>query len=100
MKLLRFYSNPNELGIRAAVLGELNENKLTITIARCSANDQFNKAKARIITEGRLAKSKIYQTIDLNKEWSMKEWIPIASKIADEVCNVKYPHKKYNKQFN
>ncbi len=101
-KLLRFYSKPEENGKRiprASVLGQLDGDKLTIVVARCSENDSFNRTKARIITEGRLAKKKIFKTIELPENWSLKNWIAVASEIADEVVANKYPHKKYNTQF-
>lgn len=94
MKLLRFYSKENEQGVRAAVLGSLDGNKLTITVARCSETDRFSKKKARIITEGRLDKQKIYKTLSFDC-WSMKQWIPLALEVANEVCATKYPYKKF-----
>ena len=81
----RFYSNPT-LGHRMSIVGEFQNETLKIAIAITNKNEVFIRKIGRAIAEGRLAKGKLYATLDFpgKEKLTSEEFVTIAEVIAIE----------------
>ena len=72
---------------RVSVVGEINEETgmLNLAVARCSSRDNFCRKIGKTIAEGRLKKEKCYTQIPVTKDFSPKNFVEIAKKVAEEV---------------
>lgn len=83
--LYRYYSNP-AWGHRMTIVGELQNEVLNIAIAITNVKETFVRKIGRAIAEGRLAKGRIYSSIEFpGKSKIMSEdFVKIAENIAIE----------------
>lgn len=61
---LIYHSKTNSQNIRCTFFGEVQNNTLYISVARCSQNDQFNKKMGIKIAGGRFNKGKFINVIN------------------------------------
>lgn len=86
--MYRFYSNPDENGVRVSVVGEYDEENRTFSVAvsRCSSKDAFIRKKGRAIAEGRLRAGKLYDRVPfVEKRPTVKEFVKIAKDVAQAI---------------
>lgn len=88
--MFRFYSTSQQGKPRITVVAtyDTTEKRLNIAVAKCSAKDQFIKAKGRMIAEGRLAKGKTYESLFM-ETCNGKDFHIEAERIALKLINTK-----------
>jgi hypothetical protein len=92
-KIYRFYSSCEEPN-RTAVIGVYDNKTLKISVSRCSSEDRFIRAKARMIAEGRLKKNKIHSIFNNIESLKTEDFIFIASKLVHMVNTNQGTEKK------
>lgn len=81
--MYHYYTNPEDNN-RVSFAGEHQNGVLNIAASRCSNRDQFQRKKGRAIAEGRLAKGKIYHSIEMSS-CSPKEFVDICKLLEDTI---------------
>ena len=81
--MFRFYSNPMQSN-RVSVVGQYDNNILSIAVARCSNKDNFIRKKGRMIAEGRLRKGKVFLVRNM-VTCSSSDFVNIAKEIIKDV---------------
>lgn len=85
--MYRYYSNPIN-GHRVTVVGEFKDGVLSLATSCCSKKDQFMRKKGRAIAEGRLAKSKLADKVEMDS-CSIKDFIDLAQATSLSVASTK-----------
>jgi hypothetical protein len=86
--VFRFYSNTEEGKPRITVVAEHSAGMLKVAVARCSNKDHFIRKKGRMIAEGRLAKDKLFTTVEM-ESCDIAAFVEVAKEVAREVNIIK-----------
>jgi len=82
--MLVFHSKPNSQS-RVTIVGEYNDEGLSVTAARCGKRDNFSKKIGRAIASGRFNKNHFCLQIP-TEERTVANFLNIANNLADQIA--------------